>query len=235
MSEEVDGFIKGLEGGLKQRASYVQLVQKKPEITGGMSSSLKALEAALESDSSDKQAINTLLGDLKKAEDALLPHVDAQTGRFNGTNFQAYEEASDALRAVKVKLHDFFSGKEVEITPGTKQKASSELQTLYKTAVKGVDGVSRALNHVLADVTLRGPKATAERNLKFWDNAVTEGRKTAVFARAGGVALGAAMAGDALLRSRESDDTKRSGVTRLTELAAGLGIAGASAFAGAAR
>lgn len=73
-----------------------------------------------------------------------------------------------------------------------------------------------------------------KKGAKFWDES-SKGFKGVAFGRTVGVTAGVAMAGDALFRGKTADGEDRSALARLGQGVLGLGIAGGSLVAGAAR
>ena len=260
MAELPDGIgtmVEGMENEFSGRKSYVELLQR--------SNHPKALTDRLHAVGELKTFFEDKLTNLPNPEQGKRPHMDQdgvnhfakelnekraalgeygefeKNGRFvldeRGIDeIEKYGQAKGAFDAAERDLKAFLSGSKKFKSGDKEYAASAELQNAYKDAEKHAKGVGKLLNGWFSDLKIWGPESTLQRNLNFMDEELVANRKPQVFGRVGGVAAGGAMVVDAMFRRNAMDtDDKRGNFERIAELAAGLGIAGASAFAGAAR
>ena len=253
MTEEVKAIdiADRMDADFKGRKSFVKLLQetRSPKVLTDHAHAVEKLRETLEkvsdftegkTDYKDSTIVrqltenwNTKLGELRKC-------ATEEGGRFilNGTTVDEIDEfrkAKGAFDAAESELLEFLGGKPYKGEGMEKAvSASPKLQKAYKDASKATKGINTLLNGWFSDLKIWGPESTLKHHLGLGEE-IAEGAKTKIGFRWGGVAVGAAMAGDAIVRGQKADGDKRSMYERMAELAAGVGIAGASAFAGAAR
>lgn len=235
---DTEHLLKGIEGGIRQRASYSNFASRFVDKSTAMTTGLDGLRATLTAlkDGSLKNTINTLTNELKTARESLLAHAEEGANGFvrkSNADASKFAEALTAYNKVENKFHDFLSGK-INIGEGDGAKVSGAVKEAFNKAVLATGDVKSVMNGWFGKFQVDGWVETLKHNLKFWDKTVTQGRVPEVCFRAGGVAVGTVMTADAIFRSK-SDDEPRSILTRVLEGLTGIGIAAGSAVLGAAR
>lgn len=171
---------------------------------------------------------------LKDAEAALGKVGNQVNGKFvkaEGVAQEAFEPAFKAFNEAKTNLSSFLGGNEINNV-----KAPEALSKAYGAAEDAAKKVTGKVEGFLGMGTTQGWRKALDKNLngmKVWDSKVTEGRKAQAFGRVAGVAAGAGLMADAVMRS-QSNGEDRSGVIRLVEFLAGGGVAAGSLLAGKA-
>ena len=107
-----------------------------------------------------------------------------------------------------------------EVGPAQATPAPAATEGVWARRVTGEKGVFGHLN-------AKGFKPTVERNFN-WE----AGNKGMAFARGAGVAVGAAMAGDALFRGKTADGENRGALARVGQFVVGTGLAAGSLVGG---
>lgn len=168
-----------------------------------------------------------------------------------GVSKSTFDDALKVYGEVNTEFTDFltgakkyalnFNGQTIEV------EVSKELKNAFTDAQRSVGEAKGIMDGMFGRLRVNGIsgegiKATAKHNFdrtKFWTKEFwkegTHGTRGVAFARVGGVAAGAAMTVDALLRGKDSAGEDRSWVVRVGEGAAGLGLGAAAVLAGKAR
>ena len=173
-----------------------------------------------------KQALDKLKGVATKTSKGWIANKDVDA--------KIFEEARGAFKTSSDAVHKFLSGETGHMVDAVEVKAPEALSKAHGELTKATEAAAKIMNGWFGKARVEGWGQALKHNLNVFDKATREGRGLQMGGRVGGVAVGATMFGDALLRSK-SDGEARGTFTRILEGATGLAMAGGSAFGGAAR
>ncbi len=135
------------------------------------------------------------------------------------------DAALKELSEIRERLTKLVSGKLEGFESPALQAAHEALESTVNGARKMYTGFVGRLNMNGGPTSWKAITKTAQENFSHVNKGI-------VFARSTGVAVGAAMAGDALMRGKDVDGKDRSALGRMVEFVVGGGVAAGSALAG---